>query len=109
MTDPGLMNRQVKIRTAGASTSDGMGGYTPGEPVDVTSWAYIEPLQGDEQLQAMQTGMVRPHRFTMRYRSDLASSKTLVYQSRTFDVKSIVDTDMKHEELVILADEVVLV
>ena len=101
----GLMRRQVTIRTM-ARTADGGGGYTE-SPTDVLFvWARVEPLLGDEQLQAQQTGMQRPHRITMRYRTGLTGAKTLLYAGRTFDIKSVVDPEEKHRELVILADEV---
>lgn len=107
-TDPGKMDRRITIRTEGAPVPDGGGGWTPGTPTTVDTWAYVEPLAGDEQLQAMQTGMVRPHRFKIPYRPEMAATKSIVYRGRTFDVKSVVDTDEQHEELVILADEVVV-
>lgn len=101
----GLMRRVVTIRT-NARTPDGMGGYSE-TPTDVDGIPVrVEPLQGDEQLRAMQTGMVAPHRFTMRYRSDILGATTLVYDDRPFDIKSVIDPEEKHRELVILADEV---
>lgn len=106
MIDPGLMNRRVTIETAGAPVPDGGGGWTPGTPTTLDTWAYVEGLQGTEQTQAMQTGMVRPHRFTIHYRPGLTGAKTLIYDARRFDVRSVVDTDTAHEELVILADEI---
>ena len=107
MIDPGKMNRRVTIETAGAPVPDGGGGYTPGDPTTLETWAHVEPLTGDEQVQAMQTGMRRPHRFTVRYRADVEGATTLLYGARRFDVQSVVDTDTAHEELVILADEVI--
>lgn len=103
--DPGQMNRRIVLRTI-TRADDGGGGYTETPTDSDPIWAYIEPLEGDEQLQAMQTGMVRPHRFTIRYRPGLTSATRVVYGSRVFDVKSVVDTDEAHAELVILADEV---
>lgn len=101
------MNRQVTIRTAGTPVPDGMGGTTPGAPVDVPNvWAEVEPLQGNEQLQAMQTGMKRPHRITMRYRAGMSAATTLLYGTRVFDIKSVVDPEEKHRELVLMTDEV---
>lgn len=99
------MRRKVTIRTM-TRTPDGMGGYTE-TPTDVTGIdARVEPLEGREQLQAMQTGMQRPHRFTMRYRSGMTGAKTLIYDSRTFDIKSVVDPEEKHRELQLMTDEV---
>lgn len=106
MRDPGEMNRRVTITTAGRPTSDGMGGFVPGEPTELETWAKVEPLEGDEQLQAMQIGMKRPHRFTMRYRTDLTAAQDLVYGGRSFDVKSVTDPGESRQYLVVLADEV---
>lgn len=99
------MRRKVTIRTM-ALTPDGMGGNTSA-PSDVTDIpARVEPLEGREQLQAMATGMVRPHRFTLRYQSGLSGAKQIVYDGRTFDIQSVVDPEEKHRELIVLADEV---
>lgn len=103
----GKMNRRITLRT-NARTPDGMGGYT-NTPTDAGPyWAHIEPLEGREMIEAMQTGMQRPHRITMRYRAGLIGSTLVIYEGRTFDVKSVVDPDEKHEQLVITADEVVV-
>lgn len=99
------MRRRVTIRTNG-QTPDGMGGYTETFFDSDEIHACIEPLEGREQLQAMQTGMQRPHRITMRYRTGLQGASFLVYDSRQFDIKSVVDPEERHRELVILADEV---
>lgn len=101
----GLMRRKVTIR-AMTRTSDGMGGYTE-TPTDITGInAQIYPLEGREQVEAMQTGMQRPHRIVMRYREGMTGAKTLVYGTRTFDIKSLVDPEERHRELHILAEEI---
>lgn len=99
------MRRIVTIRT-NARTDDPMGGYTE-TPTDIEGVpARIRPLQGDEKLQAMQTGMTAPHEITIRYRTGVQGASVLIYDSRTFDITSIVDPEEKHRELIILADEV---
>lgn len=100
------MDRQVTIQAV-TTTPDGGGGYTESVVSVATVWSKVEGLEGREQIEAMQTGMERPYRFTMRYRDDLTGANTILYDDRTFDVKSIVDTEERHRELVILADEVV--
>lgn len=106
LRDPGQMTRRIVLRTVTRS-SDGAGGFTE-TPVDsAPTWAYIRPLEGDERIQAMQAGMTRPHEFVLRYRAGLTGATRIVYDSRVFDVRSVVDTDEEHVELVILADEVI--
>lgn len=105
-TSIGQMNRRVTIQSV-TTTPDGSGGYTE-TLVDVaTVWARVEPLLGREQIQAMQTDMERPHRFTMRYRAGITGATRILYDGRTFDVKSVVDPHERHRELVITAEEVV--
>ena len=101
----GEKNRRVTVQGA-TQTPDGMGGYTETITTIDTVWMKVEPLQGDEQIQAMQTGMTAPHRFTATYRSDITGATTLLYDGRTFDVKSVVDPDEKHRDLVLMTDEV---
>lgn len=101
----GLMRRVITIRT-NAQTSDGMGGYseTPTDVEDIP--ARVEPLEGRELLMAQQTGMQRPHRFTIRYRSGMTGAKVLIYDARQFDIKSVMDPEERHRELIIMTDEV---
>jgi SPP1 family predicted phage head-tail adaptor len=101
----GDANRRVTIRRV-VRTDEAGGGYAE-TLVDVaTVWAEVEPLQGDEQLQAMQTGMARPHRFTLRYREGVDGATELLHDGRRFNVRSVTDTRAARRELVILADEV---
>lgn len=101
----GQMNRLITIRSS-LRADDGMGGYTE-TPVDVADiWAAVEPLEGREQIHAMQTGMRRPHRMEIRYREDVTGMTQIYYGGRTFDVKSVVDPEERHVVLEILVDEV---
>ncbi len=99
------MSRRISVRAV-TRTPDGGGGYTTANTDVGPVWAHVEPLEGDEQIQAMQTGLQRPHRFTIRYQAGLTGASAIVYGSRVFDIKSVVDPDEKHRELVVLADEV---
>lgn len=100
------MRRVVTLQTVN-SVSDGMGGTTDTVVALASNIpARVEPLQGNELLRAQQTGMQRPHRFTLRYRSDVTGATTLLYDGRTFDIKSIADPEEKHRELIVQADEV---
>ena len=100
------LDRQVTIQTT-TNTPDGSGGYTEAEVDVATVWAKVEPLEGREQLLAMQTGMERPHRFTIRYREGVTGATRLLYDGRDFDIKSVADTDARHRELVIMAEEII--
>lgn len=102
----GLMRRRITFQSM-TSVPDGMGGSTE-TPVAIAENvpARVEPLEGRELIMAMQTGMVRPHRFTVRYRSDITGATAILYDGRTFDIKSPLDPEEKHRELIITAEEV---
>lgn len=101
----GLMRRVVTIRT-NTQTPDGMGGYTE-TPTDVANIpARVEPMEGRELLLAQQTVGDRPYRFTLRYRSGMTGAKVVIYDGRTFDIKSVMDPEERHRELIITANEV---
>jgi SPP1 family predicted phage head-tail adaptor len=102
----GRLRKQVTIQGV-TRTPDGGGGYTE-TPVEIAEvWANVQPLDGREQLIAMQTGLQRPYRFTIRYLPDISSIHRVVYDGRTFDVKSVVDPEERHRELELLAEEVI--
>lgn len=101
----GPMDKQVTIQSATRS-DDGGGGYTETRVDFATVWMAVEPLEGREQLTAMQTGMQRPYRFTCRYLPGVTGALTLLYDGRTFDVRSVVDPEEKHRILVMLAEQV---
>lgn len=104
----GERNRKVVLRAPNLTGDEG-GGFSTGAPTDLaTVWAQIQPLEGDEQLQAMQTGMQRPHRLTIEYRAGVTGITEIGYGARKFNVRSVTDPDEKHRELVILADEVIV-
>jgi len=103
MISAGEMQRRITIRSV-TRTPDGGGGYTE-TPVDVaTVWSKVEPLQGREQLEAMQTGMKQPHRFTIRYRNDVDGATQVLYDGHRYDVTSVIDVNAERREIQILAD-----
>lgn len=102
----GQRDKQVTVLAA-TRAPDGGGGYTETTSEVATEWMAVEPLEGREQLEAMQTGMQRPHRFYSLYRSDITGATRLLYNGRTFDVKSVLDPEEKHRELVMLAEEII--
>lgn len=102
----GELTRSITIRALTA-TGDVYGGTTDVASDVATVRAKVEPLEGDEQLRAMQTGMSRPHRFTIRYREGVTGAHELQYDGRRFNISSVIDPDARHRELVILADEAV--
>lgn len=105
MTRAGEFNRSITIRAA-TRVEDEYGGASETASDVATVRAKVRPLEGTEQLQAMQTGMSAPHEFTIRWRDDVTGATEVAYDGRTFNVTSVTDPDARHRELILLADEV---
>ena len=82
-----------------------------GEPVQswstiVTVWARVEPTSGKERFAAMQQQSEIDHRIVCRYQSalsTLAADDRATWNGKTFDIKSVINTDERNIELQIFA------
>lgn len=95
----------------GARAPDGGGGYTTGDPVTFAAGvrAAVEPLEGHERLDAMQTKADVTHRVRMRYRAGITSKMWIVHVGRTLRISGPpIDTDERHREMTLLCREEVV-
>lgn len=87
------------------------GGWTEAWADIATVRGTVEPLDGFEQIQAMQAGVERPYRITVWYREDISGATRAILHARggdrTLNVRSVIDLNERHRKLQILADEVV--
>jgi SPP1 family predicted phage head-tail adaptor len=100
----GSLRHQITIQTKTATT-DAYGG-----PVDVwedleTVWAAVEPLQGRELVTAQAVNAETTTRITIRYREGVTPANRIVFEGKYYNLLSVVDTDLKHREMIILASE----
>ncbi len=101
------MNKRVKLQSPSRS-SDEAGGATVTWTDVASIWAAIEPLTGKEPYVVAQQlqGQVS-HKVTIRYRSGLTPGMRVLYDSRIFDVKSVIDPKERHSILILACEEVV--
>lgn len=107
----GALRHRVTIE-AENGTADGAGGLTNpwANPIQVaTVWAKISPLNGGEQLRAMQLEDRVSHRIRMRYRADVTAQHRLRLGTRAFNIRSILNDGERNRWLTILAEEGVAV
>lgn len=82
-----------------------------GAPVDrwvdfVPGWrAAVKPLTGKSLAIARQVNESATHEVTMRYVCGLTREMELLHEGRRFDINSIVDSDEKHYEHVLICQE----
>lgn len=70
-------------------------------------WAHVEPLSGRKLELARQLEPRVSHRVTLRFHPSLkVRDRLLLHSSRALHVHSVIDTDERHDETVVLAEEV---
>lgn len=83
-----------------------------GQPVDTwqdvaTVWASVEPLRGQEYFAAQQVSAAVTARIRIRYRPGIRPDMRVLYGERIYNITSVIDPEERHEELQLMAREVV--
>lgn len=100
----GRLNKRITIQTATEAQN------TYGEPIKtwaeyVTAWASVEPLNGREYWSAKELNAEITIRFRMRYYDGVTPKMRVVYDSRNFDIESIINTNESNVELLLMCKE----
>jgi SPP1 family predicted phage head-tail adaptor len=100
----GRLKRLAELQ-AYTTASDGMGGSfaTWGKVADV--YCDIMPLSGRELLEFGAVTANVSHRIIMRYRANLTPDNRLVWDSRYFNIKSVLNLDEESKIIEMLAVE----
>lgn len=104
-TPIGEMRKRIVIACIDTTPTDS------GETADTTTeftraWAKIEPLSGREAWIAKEQQSTTSHKINLRYQPGITSRMQAVYGTRVFHFTDVRDLDEMHEELEILATEV---
>jgi SPP1 family predicted phage head-tail adaptor len=86
-------------------TADGMGGATVAWTDSATVWAAIWPVSAAETIQADKGTMTITHRIRIRYRAGVAAGWRVSWESRYFNIVSIIDPNMAHRWLDLMCRE----
>jgi SPP1 family predicted phage head-tail adaptor len=101
----GGKNKRVVLQNI-TRIPDGMGGSNDVWNTVDTVWASIWPISATEIIASNASSMVSTHRIRMRYRKDIKANWRVKYHNTYFNVVSILDLNMAHRELEILAKAV---
>lgn len=71
-----------------------------------TVWAGIEPASGREYGIASAEYAEVTTRIVMRYRPGVVPEMRATYGDHTYNIRSVIDPDMRHKELLLMCDEV---
>ena len=86
-------------------TPDGGGGYTYDWVEYDTTYAWIRPMSGVENLVAMRIESNITHDLFIRYRADLNAKDRIVFGSRSFDVVSVINIEERNKWLQLRCEE----
>jgi SPP1 family predicted phage head-tail adaptor len=86
-------------------TADGAGGNTRTWQNIVDLWAEINPISGRERAFAGQVQAEISHKITIRYRSGVTAGMRLLYNTRIFNIRTILNSKENNETLELWADE----
>jgi len=102
----GNLKRSVVVQTV-TSVSDGGGGYND----TVTDYhkcrAAVWPLSAKEILNNGQMEMKLTHKFRIDYKSGITPDMTIAYDSRDFEIVSIINVDEMDRILDFLCTEII--
>lgn len=81
-----------------------------GEPIPAWTtydqvWASIEPIVGREYFASKETRSQSTHRVRIRYRSGVTTKMRIYWDSRYFDIESVLNLEEKDRELVLMCVE----
>jgi SPP1 family predicted phage head-tail adaptor len=71
-----------------------------------TIWAGIRSLRGREYWQARQVNSDVSHEVTIRYRARISPRFRLIFEGRTFEILTIINSDEGRESLILMCKEV---
>jgi SPP1 family predicted phage head-tail adaptor len=108
----GSLRHRVTLQSLGTRTDDGMGGGSILPVDEATLNASIEPLSGEERLEAGQLETALTHRIRTRFIPGVKPHWRVRYidryaGERVFDIDSVIDPEERHRELELMCTELV--
>lgn len=105
--NPGRLRHQLALQQDGAAvtTRDSYGQMTPAVATQTTVWGLVEPLSGDELVQAQQIVAEATHRITIRYAAGLGAQHEILFGTRRFYALHVANEDEVNHIHIVLAKE----
>lgn len=99
---------RMRFRITIQSKTDAKG--SAGQPIGTwatfkTVWAGIDPLKGKELFTAQATEAAHEVVFNIRYLSGVTVKQRISWDSRTFDIQSVVNVGERNKELMLYCRE----
>ena len=95
MIDAGQLNKRITFQAPTVTAGEGITGYVD----SFTVWGAIKPLVGSRRYQAKQLNSEVAGQIVIRYRDDVTTPMRVKYNSRYFQILSIVNPNESNEAL----------
>jgi SPP1 family predicted phage head-tail adaptor len=103
--EAGKLRHRITIQSVPVTRSS-TGATVVGTPEDfVEVWASVEPISGREWYDAARTNSEVTHRVRMRYYPGITASMRVLFRSRVFDIRSVLNIDERNRELHLMCRE----
>ena len=100
----GQLKHRIELQSK-ALTPDGTDDYTEAYTTVATIWARVDPIAGGRMIDGVQDVERVTHRFIIRYRSDQADWQYVLFKSRRFLIRTVMNQDEDSRYLEIMAEE----
>jgi len=101
----GTLKRRVTIQSVTEGARDAYGEPDETITTHATRWASVEPLSGAELYRAHEVHPEVTHAVKMRYLSGVTTKMRIVLGTRTFEIKSVLNSEEDNRELVLMCTE----
>ncbi len=102
----GPLRHRIALQ-AGTGTQGGYGNIPLTFSTYATVWASVQPLSGRELLNAQQVYAETSHRIRLRYLSTVTTKDRILFDSRAFEIVSMINWNELNWMLELLCKEVV--
>jgi SPP1 family predicted phage head-tail adaptor len=100
----GMLDKKIALQREDL-TSDGGGGYTKTWTTYLNPWARITPVSANEAMVSQQLQHTVTHDIIIRYNSGVKAADSILYKNTRYNIKSIINVEMKGAWLQIKAEE----
>ena len=100
----GMLRTPVAIQAI-VKTPDGAGGFAHTWVTLDTVRAHVKPLSGSEAVRGMQIEDKVSHRIFMRYRADVKAKDRLLIEGEPYNIRAVLDLEMRKRWMEILAEK----
>lgn len=100
----GKLRHEIVIQKT-TQTQSTSGAFVDSWATFATVRASIEPLNGKEYFDSQQVNAEENIRFRIRYLPNLTTKMRISWDSRIFDIRSIINTNERNRELILMVVE----